>query len=75
MCGRFTLRTPAKEIAEVFQLLHALEMTPRYNIAPTQPVAVVRQGSTCREGSMLRWGLIPSWAKDAKAGASLINAL
>jgi putative SOS response-associated peptidase YedK len=74
MCGRFTLRTPPKDLVEVFQLLHALEMVPRYNIAPTQPVAVVRQGATCRELSLLRWGLIPSWAKDTKIGASLINA-
>lgn len=74
MCGRFTLRTPPKDLVEVFQLLHALEMVPRYNIAPTQPVAVVRPGATCRELSMLRWGLIPSWAQDAKIGASLINA-
>jgi putative SOS response-associated peptidase YedK len=74
MCGRFTLRTPPKDLVEVFQLLHALEMIPRYNIAPTQPVAVVRQGATCREMSLLRWGLIPSWAKDTKIGASLINA-
>jgi putative SOS response-associated peptidase YedK len=74
MCGRFTLRTPPKDLIEVFQLLRTLEMTPRYNIAPTQPVAVVRQGATCRELSLLRWGLVPSWAKDVKIGASLINA-
>src|SRR5580704_6621758 len=74
MCGRFTLRTPPKDLVEVFQLLRTLEMTPRYNIAPTQPVAVVRQGATCREMSLLRWGLVPSWAKDMKIGASLINA-
>jgi putative SOS response-associated peptidase YedK len=74
MCGRFTLRTPPKDLVEVFQLLRALEMTPRYNIAPTQPVAVVRQSATCREMSLLRWGLIPAWAKDTKIGASLINA-
>lgn len=74
MCGRFTLRTPPKDLVEVFQLLHTLEMTPRYNIAPTQPVAVVRQGASCREMSFLRWGLVPSWAKDIKIGASLINA-
>jgi putative SOS response-associated peptidase YedK len=74
MCGRFTLRTPPKDLVEVFQLLRTLEMTPRFNIAPTQPVAVVRQGTTCREMSLMRWGLIPSWAKDMKIGASLINA-
>ena len=74
MCGRFTLRTPAKDIAEVFQLLHALELSPRYNIAPTQPVAVVRQIDRHREISMMRWGLVPSWSKDPKSGPPLINA-
>ncbi len=74
MCGRFTLRTPPKDLVEIFQVLRALEMPARYNIAPTQPVAVVRRGATCRELSMLRWGLVPSWAKDAKSGPPLINA-
>ncbi len=43
MCGRFTLRTPPKDLVEIFQLLRTPELAPRYNIAPTQPVAVVRQ--------------------------------
>ena len=47
----------------------------RYNIAPTQRVAAVRQqAETDRELVQLRWGLIPSWAKDAAIGSSLINA-
>jgi putative SOS response-associated peptidase YedK len=74
MCGRFTLRTPAVDLVEIFQLLHMPELTPRYNIAPTQPVAVVRQEGKQRELSLLHWGLIPSWSKDPKLGASLINA-
>src|SRR5262249_13357822 len=49
---------------------------PRYNIAPTQPVPVIRQNSTqpVREVSVMRWGLIPSWAKDTSGAASMINA-
>lgn len=74
MCGRFTLRTPAKDLLEVFQLLRTPELVPRYNIAPTQPVAVVRQVERRRELSMMRWGLVPSWSKDPKAGPPLINA-
>ncbi len=52
------------------------EWDPRYNIAPTQPVAVIRQHPTepIRKLSMLRWGLIPSWAKDSSTAASMINA-
>jgi putative SOS response-associated peptidase YedK len=43
MCGRFTLRTNARDLVEVFQLLRTVELSPRYNIAPTQSVAVIRQ--------------------------------
>ncbi len=49
------------------------ELTPRYNIAPTQPVAAVRSPET-KEVELLRWGLIPSWAKDMAIGSRLINA-
>jgi putative SOS response-associated peptidase YedK len=48
---------------------------PRYNIAPSQPVAVVRQAADgTRELVKLRWGLVPSWAKDVSVGNQLINA-
>jgi putative SOS response-associated peptidase YedK len=51
------------------------ELTPRYNIAPTQLIAAVREGADgCRRLGMLRWGLIPSWAKDPSIGARMINA-
>ncbi len=59
---------------EIFQLLRTPEIVPRYNISPTQPVAVVRQVERRRELSMMRWGLVPAWSKDPKAGPSLINA-
>ena len=74
MCGRFTLRTPARDLVEIFQLFRTPEIVPRYNISPTQPVAVVRQVERRRELSMMRWGLVPAWSKDPKAGPSLINA-
>ncbi len=49
---------------------------PRFNIAPTQPVAAVRvlDRAGGRQYASLRWGLVPPWAKDPKAGAKLINA-
>jgi putative SOS response-associated peptidase YedK len=75
MCGRFTLATPAQTIAEAFELGAAPDLRPRYNIAPTQPVAVVRAAvGDGRELATLHWGLIPSWSKDAEIGARLINA-
>ncbi len=74
MCGRFTLRTPARDLVEIFELLHEPELSPRYNIAPTQNVAVIRQDGKSRELSMMRWGLVPAWSKDPKAVPPLINA-
>ncbi len=79
MCGRFTLRAPAHALAAAFKVAIAANLAPRYNIAPTQPVAVVRTapapaGKRVRAFALLRWGLIPAWAKDAAIGARLINA-
>jgi len=76
MCGRFTLHTSAAELAEIFGLFREPELTPRYNIAPSQDVAAVRfdPDRTPRELVMLQWGLIPSWSKDTKIGYRTINA-
>jgi putative SOS response-associated peptidase YedK len=74
MCGRFTLRTPARDLVEIFELLREPELSPRYNIAPTQRVAIVRQSGKDRELAVMRWGLVPSLSKDPKAGPPLINA-
>ena len=70
MCGRFTLRSSGESVAETFDLL------PRFNIAPGQPVAVVRQQAQAdgREFGFLRWGLIPSWTDDPSIGDRLANA-
>jgi putative SOS response-associated peptidase YedK len=76
MCGRFVLMTVGRDIAEHFQLSEEPELEPRYNIAPTQMVAVVRLDpeTTRRELRLVKWGLIPSWAKDTSIGSRLINA-
>jgi putative SOS response-associated peptidase YedK len=76
MCGRFTLRTPAKDFARLFALDDVPELQPRYNIAPTQTVAAVRLSPERenRELVMLRWGLVPFWADDPKTGYRMINA-
>jgi putative SOS response-associated peptidase YedK len=80
MCGRFALIDSGEAIAETFELSQAPVVAPRYNIAPTQPVAAVRmtphrtQGEQQRELALLHWGLIPSWAKDPTMGSRLINA-
>jgi len=76
MCGRFTLRVTLSVLATQFQfdMDSASQLTPRYNIAPTQDVAAVRLVDGKRQLAMLRWGLIPSWAKDTKIAAGTINA-
>jgi putative SOS response-associated peptidase YedK len=60
-------------LAEHFEVSEP-ELLPRFNIAPTQKVAVVRAKEEGRELVFLRWGLIPSWAKEKSIGAKLINA-
>lgn len=75
MCGRFTLRSKASDVAEMFSLRDVPELPPRYNIAPTQGVPVVRLGDDGnRHLSLVHWGLIPSWAEDPGIGNRMINA-
>jgi putative SOS response-associated peptidase YedK len=76
VCGRFTLTSPAEIVAEFFDLADELILTPRFNIAPTQTVLIVRESSDSkdREAANLHWGLVPSWAKDRSIAAKLINA-
>lgn len=75
MCGRFALIVDASVLADVFEAEPPLDLESRYNIAPTQTVPIIRRGSKSgREFASARWGLIPSWAKDAKMGARMINA-
>ncbi|HVC92825.1 MAG TPA: SOS response-associated peptidase, partial [Pirellulales bacterium] len=75
MCGRFTLRTPASQVAEAFGVLPFADLQPRYNIAPSQPVGVVRLSKNDgRELDFVKWGLVPSWADDPAIGYKMINA-
>lgn len=74
MCGRFAQRTPAKRLAEEFQVQEVPEIEPRYNIAPAQDILSIRRTDEGREAALLKWGLVPSWAKDVSIGAKLINA-
>ena len=74
MCGRFAFYSPHEAVARLFGVADALEIEPRYNIAPTQFVAAVRETGGPREVAMLYWGLVPSWAKEQSIGARMINA-
>jgi putative SOS response-associated peptidase YedK len=78
MCGRFTLFSDGTELARLFGCGYDKPLSPRYNIASGQPVTVVRhvegEGPPVRHLVMVRWGLIPSWAKDARIAYQCINA-
>jgi putative SOS response-associated peptidase YedK len=74
MCGRFVLTANADQLALAFALENVpTQMQPRYNIAPTQPVAVITNAQP-KALTFQRWGLIPPWAKDMSIGSQLFNA-
>ena len=75
MCGRFAFYSPAEATAALFGAAGSFDLGPRYNIAPTQDIAAVRDaGDEGRELVALRWGLVPFWAKDPAIGNRMINA-
>lgn len=72
MCGRFTSLLSPELLAAIYDVAAPPDLAPRYNIAPSQPVLIVRQDSSGqRELAPVNWGLIPSWAKDPNIGHSL----
>jgi putative SOS response-associated peptidase YedK len=74
MCGRFALTADPSAIQQTFNLDSVTaQMIPRYNIAPTQPVAAIANDDA-RALTFFRWGLVPSWAKDLSVGSQMINA-
>ena len=78
MCGRYKLSRRKQVVEEYFDTAVSDEpdWSPRFNIAPTQPIPVIRQHpkEPVRELSLMRWGLISSWAGDSSAAARMINA-
>ena len=74
MCGRFAQTTSSEELIRLFNLIMGVSATPRFNLAPTQPVLTVRSSPAGRIPQAMRWGLVPPWAPDLKRGASMINA-
>jgi len=75
MCSRYNLLSPPEAVLAYFGVAQTEPFPPRYNIAPTQPVLIVRQGFLGeRELVLVRWGLLPSWARDLSKFSTLINA-
>jgi putative SOS response-associated peptidase YedK len=68
MCGRYVVTTPGEVLAELFELDEKPHLAPRFNVAPTQEVAIVRRRSEGgRELAMVQWGLVPFWAKERRS--------
>jgi putative SOS response-associated peptidase YedK len=75
MCGRFLLKSPLVRLQQRFGFAERPNLQARYNVAPSQAVATVRQRPEGgRELAMLQWGLVPYWSRDAKSGYKCINA-
>lgn len=74
MCGRYILTATPEELAALFGYIDGEWFPPRYNIAPTQPVAIVRHVESERRFALVRWGLVPGWVKDPRKFSLLINA-
>lgn len=75
MCGRLILSTPAEQLAAAFDLPEVPALAARYNVAPSQSVAVVglKPDGATRGLALLRWGLVPHWAADPAKGPRPIN--
>jgi len=74
MCGRYTIVASPETMRALFGYEEQPNFPPRYNVAPTQPIAIVRLTDGERHFALVRWGLLPSWVKDPKAFSLLINA-
>lgn len=74
MCGRYALAVQPEDVEAEFSMIRIEWFPPRYNIAPTQPILVVRGERGARQPALVRWGLIPSWTKDLSAMPLLFNA-
>ncbi len=74
MCGRYSLTSPVESVVQLFALDAPPNLPPRYNIAPTQEVAVLLTEGGARSLRLMRWGLVPAWAKNVSFGAKMINA-
>ena len=74
MCGRYTITSAPEAIRALFRYEERPNFPPRYNVAPTQPISIVRLHEGKRQFALVRWGLLPSWVKDPKTFTLLINA-
>lgn len=74
MCGRYVIASSPEALRRLFGYSEQPNFPPRYNVAPTQPVPVVMLENGTRHFQLMRWGFLPSWVKDPRTFALVINA-
>ncbi len=74
MCGRYVLTSAPEVFRNLFHYEERPNFPPRYNVAPTQPIAIVRLVDGRRRFALVRWGLLPAWVTDPKTFSLVINA-
>lgn len=74
MCARYVITSPAAALRALFRYREQPDFPPRYNVAPTQPIPIVRIVDGKREFALARWGFVPDWAKDPRTFSLIINA-
>ena len=74
MCARYVITSPAAAVRALFAFDEQLDFPPRYNVAPTQPIPIVRLHDGKRSFALVRWGFLPAWVKDPRGFSLLINA-
>src|SRR5215212_6969852 len=74
MCGRYSVTSSPAAFRALFRYDELADFPPRYNIAPSQPIGIVRLLEGRRAFALVRWGLLPSWVKDPRTFAPQINA-
>jgi putative SOS response-associated peptidase YedK len=74
MCGRYAITTAPEAFRRLFGYAEQPNFPPRYNVAPTQPIPIVRLEQGVRHFALVRWGLIPAWVEDPKKFSLVINA-
>ena len=73
MCGRYLIISSPEAIRKFFQYSEQPNFPARYNVAPTQPILIVRHAEGRRQLALVRWGLIPAWVKDPRGFSLVIN--
>jgi putative SOS response-associated peptidase YedK len=74
MCARYVITSPAAAIRALFGYDEQPDFPARYNVAPTQPIPIVRLAEGKRVFTLVRWGLVPGWVKDPRTFSLIVNA-